>query len=93
MVSDRGGVGLDVEPDFTLMAGSSRCLVVGERSGRDSSAACGVEPVRKTAATSNMGRREHAMSPEKCNQYDCLSSMKHTQVMFSKKQLDMCAHV
>lgn len=56
MVSDLGGVGLDVEPDFTLMAGSSLCLTVGERSGRDSSAACGVEPVRKTAATSNMQR-------------------------------------
>lgn len=69
MVSDRGGVGLDVEPDFTLMAGSSRCLVVGERSGRDSdsSAACGVEPVRKTAATSNTGGGEHAMSAEKCS--------------------------
>lgn len=72
VVSD---LGLDVEPDFTLMAGSSRCLVVGERSGRDSSAACGVEPVRKTAATSNRDRGEHAVSVGKCNQHDCLSSM------------------
>lgn len=58
MESDLGGVGLDVEPDFPLMDGSSLCLMVGERSGRDSSAACGVELERRTAATSNTNADE-----------------------------------
>lgn len=45
---------LEVEPDLlTLMVGSSRCLVTGERSTRDSPAAWGVARIRRAAATSN----------------------------------------
>lgn len=45
---------LEVEPDLlTLMVGSSRCLVTGERSTLDSPAAWGVARIRRAAATSN----------------------------------------
>lgn len=48
---------LEVEPDLlTLMVGSSRCLVTGERSTLDSPAAWGVAPIRRAAATSNRRR-------------------------------------
>lgn len=50
---------LEEEPDLlTLMVGSSRCLVTGERSILDSPAAWGVVPIRRAAATST--RRERA---------------------------------
>lgn len=57
MVSDL----LEEEPDLlTLMVGSSRCLVIGERSTLDSPAAWGVAPNRRAVATSNgrEGERE-----------------------------------
>lgn len=38
---------------LTLMVGSSRCLVTGERSTRDRPAAWGVAPMRRAAATSS----------------------------------------
>ena len=41
---------------LTLMVGSSRCLVTGERSTLDSPAAWGVAPSRSAVATSS--RRE-----------------------------------
>lgn len=45
---------LEEEPDLlTLMVGSSRCLVTGERSTLDKPAACGVDPIRSAAATSS----------------------------------------
>lgn len=54
---------LEEEPDLlTLMLGSSRCLVTGERSTLESPAACGVDPRRKAAATSKRGR-EHLVNP------------------------------
>lgn len=50
---------LDEEPDLlTLMVGSSRCLVTGERSTLDSPAAWGVAPSRSAAAKSSRMERE-----------------------------------
>lgn len=48
---------LEEEPDLlTLMVGSSRCLVTGERSTLDNPAAWGVAPIRSAAATSSRER-------------------------------------
>lgn len=50
---------LEDEPDLlTLMVGSSRCLVTGERSTLESPAGCGVDPLRKAAATSRRKERK-----------------------------------
>lgn len=55
---------LEEEADLlTLMVGSSRCLVTGERSALDSPAAWGVAPIRRAVATSN--RREKVRERER----------------------------
>lgn len=52
-----------VEEDLlTLMVGSSRCLVTGERSVLESPAAWGVEPKRSVAATSSRREEDNSCS-------------------------------
>ena len=56
---------LEAEPDLMLMVGSSRCLVVGERSVLDSPAAWGVAPNRSAAATSRRRREKRRRREER----------------------------